>query len=489
MNRGLLALSVASASCSMSVCLLFSARAAKKLAQRPKKIVGVDDEKQLPYTAFETTVLPNGGINWKRVPKPMVTFERIQELLELSTENAKKLPTEDKRLWLYLQIDRDKRAAGRGNDIFSAEPILLLVEREHFLRDSFEQFKTTTDLDLRREIKIHFLNEVCQDAGGLIREWFSVLMEELFDPKFGLFVAAKTQGELSYLFNEYSEKYHTDHLDYFYFCGQVTAKALYERIPIKAYLNRIIFMQLLGAPLSKDDLKYVDDELFGSIQFILNTQIDKEVGLGNFTITKKDPVTSAETLVELIENGSNIPITDANKLEFAELFFQHSFVIPTASQVKSFTAGFHSLLPLRIISALEPEELEFFICGDTTLDIKDWQENTTYASPYNVAHPVIRRFWEMIYKMSVEEREKLLQFCTGSKRVPAEGFKGLRAANGKISKFRIEPRTLDEKGSAFIVAHTCFNKLELPMYQDLTTMQTCVKKVLECPSYFQFTFE
>lgn len=458
------------------------------------KIVGVNDEKLIPYTTYTKITEDAGGIIWRRHPRGTISFERIQQIMKLSSDEAKSLPTEDKYIWIYLELDRDKRAAGRGNEMFSAEPIMLLVERQYYLRDSFGQFKTTTDLDLRKDIKIHFVNEVCQDAGGLIRDWFSVLIEGLFEPSFGLFTKSNTK-EISYIFNEYSEKFHADHLEYFYFCGQVVAKALYERIPIKAYLNKIILKQILGVPVSIDDMKFIDTELYTSITYILSTHITPEMLIGNFTITKKDPTAAkpTETQIELKEGGAGIQIDDSNKAEFAELFFQNLFISNVQVQFKQFFSGFSSLVSPSLARVMDPDELDLFLCGGTELSVADWRENTTYAAPYSEGHPVVQNFWKMIGGMSQEDREKFLQFCTGSKRVPAEGFRGLRAANGQISRFRIEPRTIGGnaggKIAPFVVAHTCFNKIELPMYPDLETMVGCVKKVLESPAYFQFTLE
>ena len=47
-------------------------------------------------------------------------------------------------------------------------------------RDSFEQFRTTDDFDLHKEIKIYYVNEVAHDAGGLTREWITELTKTIF---------------------------------------------------------------------------------------------------------------------------------------------------------------------------------------------------------------------------------------------------------------------------------------------------------------------
>ena len=50
------------------------------------------------------------------------------------------------------------------------------LNREHVLNESMKQFAT---IDPYKELKISFKGEVSYDAGGIIREWFTVLLKEL----------------------------------------------------------------------------------------------------------------------------------------------------------------------------------------------------------------------------------------------------------------------------------------------------------------------
>ena len=56
----------------------------------------------------------------------------------------------------------------------------MLIRREHLFDDSYNQFRSTTDLDLKREVRIDFVDEPAQDIGGVMRDWFSTLMKEIF---------------------------------------------------------------------------------------------------------------------------------------------------------------------------------------------------------------------------------------------------------------------------------------------------------------------
>lgn len=51
------------------------------------------------------------------------------------------------------------------------------VNRSMLLRDSMLQIKKT---NLFKELKINFIGEVSNDAGGIIREWFNELIKQLY---------------------------------------------------------------------------------------------------------------------------------------------------------------------------------------------------------------------------------------------------------------------------------------------------------------------
>ncbi len=55
---------------------------------------------------------------------------------------------------------------------------------------------------------------------------------------------------------------------------------------------------------------------------------------------------------------------------------------------------------------------------------------------YHVSHVQVW-FWRAVDAMNTEERCRLLQFCTGSSRVPLAGFAALRGAHGDVMRFTI----------------------------------------------------
>lgn len=57
---------------------------------------------------------------------------------------------------------------------------MIHVNRSTLLRDSVLEIKKT---DLFKELKVNFIGEVSNDAGGIIREWFNELIKQLYQEK------------------------------------------------------------------------------------------------------------------------------------------------------------------------------------------------------------------------------------------------------------------------------------------------------------------
>jgi E3 ubiquitin-protein ligase HUWE1 len=117
-------------------------------------------------------------------------------------------------------------------------------------------------------------------------------------------------------------------------------------------------------------------------------------------------------------------------------------------------AGFHEIIPAELVAIFNEQELELLISGLPEIDVDDWKANTEYHN-YTAASPQIQWFWRAIRSFDKEERAKLLQFVTGTSKVPLNGFKELEGMNG-FSRFNIH-RDYGNK-DRLPSSHTCFNR-------------------------------
>ncbi len=117
----------------------------------------------------------------------------------------------------------------------------MLIRREFLFDDSYNQFRTTSDFDPRREVRINFVDEPAQDIGGVMRDWFSALMKEVFTERRKFFVLDE-RG--MYRINPESNEVE-DFDGKFEFLGNLLGKALFERIPIYAPLSHALIKLLI----------------------------------------------------------------------------------------------------------------------------------------------------------------------------------------------------------------------------------------------------
>lgn len=87
---------------------------------------------------------------------------------------------------------------------------------------------------------------------------------------------------------------------------------------------------------------------------------------------------------ELKPGGSNIEVTNRNKLEYIELIIQWRFVNRILNQMKSFLEGFNELIPLTYIKVFDENELELLMCGIGSIDLNDWKRNTVYKGIFKM---------------------------------------------------------------------------------------------------------
>ena len=64
--------------------------------------------------------------------------------------------------------------------------VKMVVRRKHLLLDSVDAVMSLGRDDLRKRWRMEFLGEPGLDAGGLTKEWFELVTEQMYDPDFGL---------------------------------------------------------------------------------------------------------------------------------------------------------------------------------------------------------------------------------------------------------------------------------------------------------------
>lgn len=157
------------------------------------------------------------------------------------------------------------------------------IRRTHLIKDSVEVIK---EINIHKELKIAFEGELSYDAGGLIREWITLLFNELLNEKkeknendlnekenLCLFEKANTK-DISYIFHR---NIHFDEKtkEILKFIGVILGKALIENLTVNCCFNKLIYKLILDEELKFEDLIFVDSEVKFFRLIILASQFIK----------------------------------------------------------------------------------------------------------------------------------------------------------------------------------------------------------------------
>lgn len=352
---------------------------------------------------------------------------------------------------------------------------LLRVHRSHLVSSTLGMLASMDPRDLQKPLKVEFVGEQGVDEGGVRKEFFQIMVREVFDPAFGMFVY-NAETTRTFWFNRFS----FESTDEFRLIGILLGLALYNSIILDLHLPRLVYRKLLLSlpppsstlPSSSssttsmisqsldqmlNDLKQIDPPMASSMHNLLATSLDA-VDLGMAFEVTEDVFGETKT-VELCANGSSLPVTDLNKEEFVRLVCKYYLHDSILAQFQAFRAGFLMVAGQgRALQLLLPEELELLLCGRQELDFKEWEKVARYEGFQQGSESrTVRDFWTIVHsQLTEEERKKLLFFITGCDRAPIKGLGSLPL---------VIQRTVAE-GDRLPTAHTCFNHFLLPDYQN-----------------------
>lgn len=336
------------------------------------------------------------------------------------------------------------------------------VRRDYLLGDSVSSVMSLSQIDLRKVWRLEFIGEDGIDAGGLTREWYQLITEELFNPDIGLWTFSAT-NQMCMQINPASGIINEEHLVYFRFLGRIMGKALFDRQLVAGHMVCYLYKHLLGWPVTFEDIELVDEDIYKNMKNLMNYSADElEYSCLDFTVTEEN-MGGRET-IELIPNGEEVDVSVENLPEYLEANLKYRILDKIKPQLTELMLGFFDVIPEPLMTVFDFQELELLMCGLPTIDIKDWQSNTLYTGEYdgtNGDNKWCRWFWEIVESdFDQELRARLLQFVTGTSGVPSGGFAVLQGNDGNVRKFTIHG--VNAEICLYPHAHTCFNRIDLP---------------------------
>nr|CAH8870654.1 unnamed protein product [Trichobilharzia regenti] len=325
----------------------------------------------------------------------------------------------------------------------------IVVRRDNIIQDTLTHLTMANPADFKKLLKVKFENEEAVDEGGVMKEFFLLVMRDLLNPVYGMFRCYPESRML--WFNEST----MEGEGVFTMVGILCGLAIYNSIIVDLSFPLAMFRKLLGETPGLDDLKELDPIVGRSLQQMLDYDEPDlaDVFCLNFSVTID--YFGVNKVIPLIDNGEGVTVTQENKALYVEKYVDYIFQKSCETSYTAFEKGFHQVCGGYSLKLFRPPELQALVVGSEAVNWEELRRNTTYQGVYWDRHQVIEWFWDvLLYDFTVEEKKKFLRFLTGCDRVPIVGFSGV--------KITIQP---NNSGDDFLpVAHTCANLLDLPQY-------------------------
>ncbi|KAG8185293.1 hypothetical protein JTE90_023901 [Oedothorax gibbosus] len=349
----------------------------------------------------------------------------------------------------------------------------LEVSREDIFEESYRLIMKMRPKDLRKRLMVKFRSEEGLDYGGVAREWLYLLSHEMLNPYYGLF--QYTRDDIYTLQINHDSSINPEHLSYFHFVGRVIGLAVFHGHYIDGGFTLPFYKMLLNKPICLDDIEAVDPELQRSLKWMLDNNISSVI---DTSFSVEHDAFGQLQVHELKPNGKEIPVTDENKREYVRLYVNYRFMRGIEQQFLALMKGFNELIPQHLLKAFDEKELELVIGGLGKIDLEDWKLNTRLKH-CNPDTNIVKWFWKAVDSYSEEQRARLLQFVTGSSRVPLQGFKALQGSTGAAGPRLFTIHQIDANTDNLPKAHTCFNRIDIPPYETCEKLYEKLTQAIE----------
>ncbi|KAJ8599145.1 hypothetical protein CTAYLR_008303 [Chrysophaeum taylorii] len=361
------------------------------------------------------------------------------------------------------------------------------VKRDRVFETALEALGAMPATHWRRPFFVKFEDESGLDAGGLSREFFALASLEALADASGYFRACygtyhlrdddddddeSEEDEVS------SVRAAAEREQRLVFIGRLMGKCLLEGHHFAARPSIVMLKHACCEPVAFEDLQLLDFELWKSLSML--PMMPKCV------LESLDLSFSLETVrrgrvatVELCPGGASRSVTSANVEEFLELRFRQRVLDACRRGLSAVLRGVYSVVPLDALLLLTGRELELTLCGVPEISVDEWRRCTVYNGVFaelGARHPVIENFWGVVAGWDDRKRATLLQWATGSSCCPIGGLAQLQGRDGALRPFTLTSVELSQ--AAYPKSHTCFNRIDLPLYRTRADLRAALDFVL-----------
>eukprot|EP00049_Salpingoeca_infusionum_P000202 m.38046 g.38046 ORF g.38046 m.38046 type:complete len:1533 (+) comp10154_c0_seq1:155-4753(+) len=318
---------------------------------------------------------------------------------------------------------------------------------DHLPSAFLNQLATMDAEDVQGGIRIDFINAETVDAGGPIRGVVAKCAEAFSKGKLEI-LQETSNGDVYFAANI---PVTAEREMMFGALGRLLGFCLLHDIPCPIPMPLAVFKLLSHREISLADLEKFEPEVVrGLVELLKMRERGEDVG---------DVCLSFDGLQE---NGDDVDVTNNNLEEYLQLKIQH--LLGIGLPLKQLLSSFEEICPYRFTTVFSPVELQSMICGLKTIDGDQLAAMCRFSLPSGV-----KQFMKtVVQQLSPEDCMKLVAFATGNGAIPSR----VEEDDSPFIKFT----SSDLPSTSLLVAHSCFNQVEVPPFP---SVEVCRQKVLQ----------
>ena len=328
------------------------------------------------------------------------------------------------------------------------------VDRETMI-DEFISTVNNNPSGLSGHVSVRFEGELGQDHGGVTREFFYLLADNLFN-KSGLF--SRTENGTQWLVPD--TLFEEANYQKLVAAGALMIMAMSSGVHLPVDFPLALYKKLKNEPLVLRDYADLYPQEAASLASLRQLYEQGEDPCLYFSVTEQTPIGPFE--VPLVPGGDAREVTLENVDEYVQLMVDHYLTERVSISFGALQEGFFRIRTTDVTSKLTFLDYRILIGGSPQIDWDDFKKCVVYSN-YKRSSQAVRLFWAVFDELTETDKRRMLQFMTGSARPPADGFRSMRIVFEK-GKSRNLP-----------VAHTCVRTFLLPNTHDIERMRFNVR--------------
>merc|ERR1719433_2228067 len=116
--------------------------------------------------------------------------------------------------------------------------LAMIVSRKNIVQEAITQLQLATAEDLKKPLRVKFEDEEAEDAGGVTKEFFMLLIKEILNPDYGMFKEYEESNGMWFNAMTFEDN------SYYYLIGILYGLAIYNFTIINVPFPLVLYAKL-----------------------------------------------------------------------------------------------------------------------------------------------------------------------------------------------------------------------------------------------------